>query len=148
MQNVSLRKTGQGYVVIIKIIIIIIILHSSFASIITIIFNNIMPLIRKLDHVIQGAGVHFGTRSLVGGRITFRNATLNGGAIHNLRYGKWMNHRRGRGVMGGRGVMSYGLPMVDTIPTPYNTNIPGRMKRSREMSKESVIARMAKLQRS
>ena len=107
-----------------------------------------MPHIRRLDHVIQGTGIHFGSRSLIGGRISYRPHTLNGGLIHHLRYHKWNNHRRGRGVMSARGIMGKGIPEADLIPTPYNVKLPGNMKRSREMSKEAVIARMAKLQRS
>lgn len=108
-----------------------------------------MPLIRRLDHVAQGSGIHFSSRSLSsGGQIGYRGHMLNGGTIQSLRFGKHLNQRYGRGVMG-KGVMGRGaLPEAETVPTPYNVQLPGgRMKRAAEMTKERVIAKLQKLTR-
>lgn len=109
-----------------------------------------MPLIRRLDHVARGSGIHFGHRALSSsGQIGYKERMLNGGTIQSLRFGKHLHQRYGRGVMG-RGVMGKGtaLPEADTVPTPYNVQLPGgRMKRSAEMTKERVIAKLQKLTR-
>lgn len=108
-----------------------------------------MPLIRRLDHVAHGSGIKYGTRHLAGGRIHFRPKALNGGMIHTLRYGKRFHKRYGVSAGGIMARQGGALPDSETIPTPYNVQLPGgRMKRSREMTKEHVIARMAKLSRS
>jgi hypothetical protein len=72
---------------------------------------------------------------------------LNGGTVQSLRFGKHLYQRYGRGVMAsGKGVK---LPEEETIPTPYNVQLPGgRMKRPSEMTKERVIAKLQKLTRS
>lgn len=105
-----------------------------------------MPHIRRLDHISHGSSLHFGRRQLIGGKIHYRHHfSGNGGMIHNLRF-----HRHGRGwFLAGHGVRAHGgaLPESETIPTPYNVQLPGgRMKRPSRMTKEHVIAKMRKLE--
>lgn len=108
-----------------------------------------MPLIRRLDHVAHGSGVHFSARSLSNGLMHFNPQTMNGGMVHSMRYGHRYHRRYGGGIMG-RGIMGRGagLPEAETIPTPYNVQLPGgRMKRPTEFTKERVIAKLQKLTR-
>lgn len=105
-----------------------------------------MPLIRRLDHVAHGSGRHFSRRALSGGTMHYQGQSLAGGSVQHMRYGERWRRQDGGGVMG-RGIMGRGVvPVADTIPTPYNVQLPGgRMKRPSEMTKERVIAKLQKL---
>lgn len=99
-----------------------------------------------MDHVAHGSAHHFGRRHLTAdNKLFYRPNTVNGGMIHALRYGHHGRGYSGRGIMANRS--GGALPVSETIPTPYNVQLPGgRMKRPSQMTKERVIAKLQKIQ--